>query len=666
MENSNLQNLDGLKNLESVGRSLAIVENFKIQTLDGLSNLFSIGNNLTIVDNQNLTNCCGIKILLRNPDAIGGNVTLADNPFECSSQNEILRFDCENLSPVKGCMYWDENQNGKKDEEETSAPFINSAIDPGNIITFLDSDGCFTHFFENGNYMLAYVPSPFWQLSSDSTQYNVTVNNNNQAGFDFGFVPTDNILNGDAHVSGGIPRCFREVEFDFNFRNEGTTILSGIMWGHAHDEWMELLDYVQAPDTIDVTATGTRWGWVYEGLYPGELIQKSAILQMPEINEDGFVFGDSFLVSLNIEAISHLGEVKNFGFRLEEEIVCAYDPNDKLVSPNREGDENFTLFDEDLTYTIRFQNTGNDTAFTVVIRDTLDKNLDVSSLNILASSHQPSLRAEISDGQFMAFTFNDIMLPDSSVNFEGSQGYVTYTIQPKEGLDENTIIENTASIFFDFNPPIVTNTTQNTMVSCLPTIPIIQYDTIYEVNTYELIDGTIVNESGSYTSSFIDQKGCDTLVVITELEVLECPSPNQNEINVQIAIGETHTLPDGMVVSDAGTYTTELLDEVGCPSEIIVTHLDVLTSIGNLPLDEFVSIFPNPTKTHFDLDIKTLDAIQHELVLVNVYGQEVLIKEVHLSLTKVDVTHLDSGVYFVHLRNASNELVAARKLMILK
>ncbi|MEM8528115.1 MAG: T9SS type A sorting domain-containing protein [Bacteroidota bacterium] len=43
-----------------------------------------------------------------------------------------------------------------------------------------------------------------------------------------------------------------------------------------------------------------------------------------------------------------------------------------------------------------------------------------------------------------------------------------YRIKPKKGLKENTIIENTAAIYFDFNPPIITNTTQNTMVSKLP------------------------------------------------------------------------------------------------------------------------------------------------------------------------------------------------------
>jgi len=76
------------------------------------------------------------------------------------------------------------------------------------------------------------------------------------------------------------------------------------------------------------------------------------------------------------------------------------------------------------------------------------------------------------DGQFLTFDFSNIFLPDSTADLEGSQGYVSYLIKGKEGLAENTPIENTASIYFDFNPPVVTNTTQNVMVSEIPTTSI--------------------------------------------------------------------------------------------------------------------------------------------------------------------------------------------------
>ncbi len=74
---------------------------------------------------------------------------------------------------------------------------------------------------------------------------------------------------------------------------------------------------------------------------------------------------------------------------LRFQIRCAYDPNDKLSFPNRRSEypRNYTLFKEEMEFLVRFQNTGNDTAFTVVIRDTLDKNLDWSTFRPLVGSH---------------------------------------------------------------------------------------------------------------------------------------------------------------------------------------------------------------------------------------------------------------------------------------
>jgi hypothetical protein len=53
------------------------------------------------------------------------------------------------------------------------------------------------------------------------------------------------------------------------------------------------------------------------------------------------------------------------------------------------------------------------------------------------------------------------MLPDSGHNQLGSNGGVTFTIKTRPNLPLGTIIDNTAYIYFDFNPAVVTNTTSN-------------------------------------------------------------------------------------------------------------------------------------------------------------------------------------------------------------
>ena len=121
------------------------------------------------------------------------------------------------------------------------------------------------------------------------------------------------------------------------------------------------------------------------------------------------------------------------------------------------------ITDTELKYKIRFQNTGTDTAFTVVVVDTLSANLDVSSLREIITSHP--FTYNVSGQGVLTFTFDNILLPDSNVNEPASHGFIEFTIDQHPSNGIGTVIENTAEIYFDFNPAIVTNTVTNTIVT---------------------------------------------------------------------------------------------------------------------------------------------------------------------------------------------------------
>lgn len=137
--------------------------------------------------------------------------------------------------------------------------------------------------------------------------------------------------------------------------------------------------------------------------------------------------------------------------------VGSYDPNDKQGFPTGYAAQHFIRQNTDVEYLIRFQNTGTDTAFTVVIRDQLSPWFDPGTVRPGASSH-PYVFEYYGDRD-IKFTFNDIQLPDSSANLEGSQGFVSFKISQKKDVPLQTNIENTAGIYFDFNAPVYTNTT---------------------------------------------------------------------------------------------------------------------------------------------------------------------------------------------------------------
>lgn len=157
----------------------------------------------------------------------------------------------------------------------------------------------------------------------------------------------------------------------------------------------------------------------------------------------------------------------NFGLTLPEcdvpadiaiecaEVRSSYDPNDKRVIPSGVGPYNCIDQNILLDYKIRFQNTGNDTALNIVILDTLSSNLDITTIQMGASSHGYTYSIEGSG--VIRFNFSNIMLPDSNVNEPLSHGFVKFKINQKQDLPYGTVIDNSAAIYFDYNAPIITN-----------------------------------------------------------------------------------------------------------------------------------------------------------------------------------------------------------------
>lgn len=141
--------------------------------------------------------------------------------------------------------------------------------------------------------------------------------------------------------------------------------------------------------------------------------------------------------------------------------VGSYDPNDKQAFPSGYGAAHFLEANTDIEYHIRFQNTGTDTAFTVVVLDTLSEHLDPLSVRPGVASHGYDFA--VLDEHILRFRFDNILLPDSNVNVLGSNGFVKFRVAQKPDNPSGTQIENSAAIYFDFNAPVITNTTLHTI-----------------------------------------------------------------------------------------------------------------------------------------------------------------------------------------------------------
>ncbi|WMX15899.1 SBBP repeat-containing protein [Aureispira sp. CCB-E] len=166
-------------------------------------------------------------------------------------------------------------------------------------------------------------------------------------------------------------------------------------------------------------------------------------------------------------------------------VTGSYDPNDKTGFPLGVGPTHDILPNQKIEYLIRFQNTGTDTAFTVVIRDTLSTDFDIFSLKSGASSHNYSFK--MYGPRVLEWTFNNIMLPDSNVNEPASNGFVKFEVEQMPSLANGTVLENTAAIYFDFNAPIITNTsihTINESISLFTTIQQVELEENLKIRFY--------------------------------------------------------------------------------------------------------------------------------------------------------------------------------------
>lgn len=210
-----------------------------------------------------------------------------------------------------------------------------------------------------------------------------------------------------------------------------------------------LLTYTSAtPTPTSVSNATITWDLAsIPGFYFNDSQAIHAMFNVPVNAVDGYQLDATMTIvqdSAEIDLVNNIAHTSHF-------VSSSFDPNAKEVTPAGYYD---LQHDSTLTYTIHFQNTGTDTAFTVVVRDTLPLDLDITTFRLGATSH-PCTWSLTGNG-ILTFTFDGILLPDSTTNEAESHGLVNFTIKPIQPLTPGQEISNVADIYFDFNAPVRT------------------------------------------------------------------------------------------------------------------------------------------------------------------------------------------------------------------
>jgi uncharacterized repeat protein (TIGR01451 family) len=421
---------------------------------DGIVLLTVSGNGPFEIHDQSNTNDTGV---FYNDLIPGYHSFWIEDSIHCVAiENIVTGVNNGSVNEIEGEVYLDMNTNGVKD---TGEPGLISGVNisPLNTAVCPDVTGHFQLRLPQTTYSVSPQIHSGWYLTSTPGSYTFTLAGSDVSNLDFGLYTVNPFYEIETNLSSSLPRCSTDVMHDISVINTGTIGIDSIAVVLTIDPLMTFVSSIPSP----AMQFGNNVVWGIPIIQPFQTIHINPILHMP-----GHMIAVTSSVAIyGYDSQSNLIYTAND--TLEQIVRCSFDPNDISVNPVGETAAHLILPSQSLEYKIRFQNTGNDTAFNVHILNLLDPSLDPATFEVIASSH--SVQTTLDTNSLVNFQFDNILLPDSNVDEASSHGYVIYRIRAKNNIQDPTEINNNAFIFFDQNAAVQTNTVFNTLSNNFPT-----------------------------------------------------------------------------------------------------------------------------------------------------------------------------------------------------
>ncbi|MFM1875747.1 MAG: hypothetical protein RL266_1484 [Bacteroidota bacterium] len=349
-----------------------------------------------------------------------------------------------------GQAYVDVNQNQTIDAGDVPYPYAQVQVMPVTSYSTTQSSGNFTGHVPSGTHTLSLASVS--SFTSTPSQHTVSFSGSGgiDAGNDFLLQPIAGMHDLSISLAAEPLRQGRNRFVYVTVRNLGAEIESG-----EFSVTFETGMSVTSASDPNYTVNGNTVSWNFSGLGIAQELQVALELYTPI----------TFIVGQLVDFVGTVSDVSNDQtpqdntFLLENQVVNSYDPNYKAVSPEGPLDETFLNGENYLNFTVHFQNTGNAEAIDVYVLDTISEFLDLSTFQFVTASHDRVVN--MLNDRIIEFRFDNINLPDSTSNEPESHGYLSYRIKPVSSFGWGDVIRNTAYIYFDYNEPIITNTTEN-------------------------------------------------------------------------------------------------------------------------------------------------------------------------------------------------------------
>jgi uncharacterized repeat protein (TIGR01451 family) len=459
-------------------------------------------------------------------------------------QPGFWKFIPAGLNEIRGFAYRDQNQNSIYDTLDIPEQQLLVEVNPGGKVYTSNSIG---YIKVPADTLVTYTMNVLnlpnnYSLSGTNNPISFSTSGNIDSSTSFILTPTSTVNDVSVHLTSITPmRAGFDGYYSITYKNEGTTVVDSVL---IKLNMIAQLDYFSTNpiDTpVYISSNLDTVHWQQYNLIPGET--RSFMVRF----ENAFWgnLGDSVVATAEIySGLSEIDTVNNFSTYIDT-LVGSYDPNDKAVSsakltPSEVAAEKW------LTYKIRFQNTGTFQANYVRITDTIPAELNLASFDLLAYSHQPCTYT-LEGNRVIKFDFPGIILADSNSNEPESHGFIEFRIKPNTNLVLGNVISNRVYIYFDFNPPVITNDAITTVENAT---------SVLENNATENNVRIFPNPSSEFiTCKVISNSKIDQLYQINIFDVLGKVVSTENNLNLSNPIN-IKSLKNGL-------YLLQLVDANG-------------------------------------------------------------------------------------------------------
>ncbi|MFM9986487.1 MAG: T9SS type A sorting domain-containing protein, partial [Flavobacteriales bacterium] len=409
----------------------------------------------------------------------------------------------------------------------------------------------------------------------------------------------------------------------------------------------------------------------------------------------GTIYQPSVSVNIIPGTVSDIDLYDNL-YTLTQEVVGSYDPNDKTVNIPAVDIE--TLSSQDvvtLDYTIRFQNTGTAEAIFVRVEDVIEEDLDLTTFQMLNASHPFQLTFD--EDRKVEWLFENIMLPDSTTDEEGSHGYIHFRINTKNNLQLTDAISNNCAIYFDYNEPVITNTATTEFYICdeeltlsgegsycegdiISIAGVGEWDNVvWTLNSVEV--GNTVQftsadaEPGNYTYHMTAMKGyCvyedDYDVVVSVMPATPVITQEENTLTANGTGMFIWSLDDVLIddfdntigMTESGIYSV-YIQNMECYSELASEYFEY-TGVDEMKSDNYFVLRPNPSDEFTEVLLNQPLSDNILLRISDAVGKKIEDQQLQSPTYRITTKTFAPGVYFVTLLTNSDVQIQTLKLIV--